>query len=94
MVTDLSDHLPVFQITQGRKNPTNSLKVITCQSYTENNKLKFKELISVTNWNDVIIIDNPDCSYGLFITKFGQIYDTCFPLKEVRLKKKSIMCPG
>ena len=53
----------------------------------------FKNVVSSTDWNDVLgeTITNESCDQ--FIKKFTLIYDDCFPIKVIEIKIKTLLSP-
>ena len=52
-------------------------------------QVTFKNDIANIEWLDVLQADNQDISYDLFITKIKTIYERCFPLSTVKIKRKT-----
>jgi hypothetical protein len=87
LFSDISDHLPIFCIcfesyqTVNRKNDT-----ITVREKKEHNLNKFKEKLSAVNWLELEGFHDPNQSYQTFHSKFTQIYNTSFPIKQIKQK--------
>ena len=45
------------------------------------------------DWNLVTSTNNADAAYEVFLKQFIKLYDDCFPLKTIDIKKKSILSP-
>ena len=52
-----------------------------------------KNIISSTDWNDVLGKTIANESYDQFIKKFSLIYDDCFPIKVKKIKTKNLLSP-
>ena len=53
----------------------------------------FKNILSLTDWNDVLGKTITNESYDQFIKKFSLIYDDCFPIKVIEIKTKNLLSP-
>ena len=53
----------------------------------------FRTKLCNINWSDVLTLKNPNDSYNLFIKILSKIYDEFFPLKTIKVKKKSLLSP-
>ena len=53
----------------------------------------FKNILSLTDWNDVLGKTITNESYDQFIKKFSLIYDDCFPIKVKEIKTKNLLSP-
>ena len=53
----------------------------------------FKNILSSTDWNDVLGKTITNESYDQFIKKFSLIYDDCFPIKVIEIKTKNLLSP-
>ena len=56
-------------------------------------RLNFKNILSLTDWNDVSGKTITNESYDQFIKKFSLIYDDCFPIKVIEIKTKNLLSP-
>ena len=92
--TDISDHFPVFLIDNDT-NTTNFPDTVTKRIRVISNKTKhkFKVKVSEMDWNLVTSTNNADAAYEVFLKQFIKLYDDCFPLKTIDIKKKSILSP-
>ena len=53
----------------------------------------FKHILSLTDWNDVLVKTITNESYDQFIKKFSLIYDEFFPVKVIAIKTKNLLSP-
>ena len=92
--TDLSDHFPVF-IVDRNANITNYPDNIKKQIRTFNDKniIEFKNQLAQTDWSFVIETEEPNLAYETFIKLYLKIYNTCFPLRWITVKRKSFLSP-
>ena len=56
-------------------------------------RLNFKNILSLTDWNDVSGKTITNESYDQYIKKFSLIYDDCFPIKVIEIKTKNLLSP-
>ena len=54
----------------------------------------FKNIVSLTDWNDVLGKTITNESYDQFIKKFSLIYDDCFSIKLIEIKQKISLVLG
>lgn len=91
LITDISDHLPVFYIKNEICQNSN-VKFVNKTYYKRNiteqgiNNLKMK--LSETNWSDIANCSDPDVAYNLFLTRFTSYYNECLPLQCKTTKNK------
>ena len=74
-------------------NFTNSLRffftpTIIFRDKSPKNIEKFKERLGNLNWSTIENCSDPINTYSLFLTKFTDIYNDCFPLKKVSKSSK------
>ena len=87
IIGDISDHLPIFQLTY-----TSCLKPDNCYSRTKRiiNSVSldsFKNELDSINWETKYSIKNPNRQYTYFENKFCVLYDKWFPLRKIKLGK-------
>ena len=87
LLNDLSDHLPIFAITEHEmKNCPeipNSGSHITRKISIKSLEL-FAKKIKSCNWQSTLSKNNPTESYVSFFKEFFKIYDYFFPLKKYK----------
>ena len=76
---DVSDHLPTF-VLFNFKLPTLPHKMIQFRLINEENKRKFKRMLSQTDW-ELIKCQNTDIYAENLVEKINKIYCLAFPLK-------------
>ena len=81
IVSDVSDHFPVFYISSFRTNSLCHTKSSN-RNLSKNNISKFIQIISNTNWNSVLNNDDPEASYNEFLRIFLYHYEHCFPVRK------------
>ena len=58
--------------------------------YDNNSFELFKNKLDCTDWNETAYNVDPNIFYDNFIKRFPEIHNSCFPLKKVTSKNKSI----
>ena len=49
----------------------------------------FKEELGKTNWAEIPGLNDTSCAYEIFVEKYISIYDRCFPLRKMKVKRFS-----
>ena len=91
--TDISDHFPVFIITDAELNKTHKTDFIFKREINSVNLSKFKESLLTINWNDLHSFTDPNIAYDEFLKIFSAHYDSFFPKKKIQIKSKNITSP-
>ena len=78
---DISDHLPIFTITEHETKNPNSGSYTTRKIGKKSLEL-FANKIKSCDWHSTLSKHNPTESYESFFKEFFEIYDNYFPLKE------------
>ena len=94
IINDISDHLPIFAHVFDRNLKVNdtSTKILK-REINETTLAHFRESLSEANWSSYFIDNDPNGFYDSFVTEFSRLYDTCFPLKILNLKRKRPHAP-
>jgi len=79
LLTDISDHLPIFCITANEIN-ISAEENFYSRTYNDTNVNKFKAMLHDIDWNLVKEINDCQKAYTVFHNKFKLCYDKCFPL--------------
>lgn len=86
-VTDLSDHLAIILILpyyhSGKED-----KFIIKRMYSDQNKIKFYELLSNSDWGNVYIATTANKKYNEFFKIISVSFELAFPLKKIKLQNK------
>ena len=80
LVTDISDHFPVFHITSHRNTITP--KVSHKRDFSESNISNFNDKIKRETWESTLNSPDPDTAYNNFTDIFSRHYNSSFPLKR------------
>ena len=93
--TEISDHFPIFLITDPItsseiKNKTTLLYKRTINTATKEN---FKNILARKTWDYIKEIDIPNKAYSKFLYDFSSIYEEAFPKLEIKIKQKNLIDP-
>lgn len=85
LLTDISDHLPVFKIIHINdnmkiKHDTSDQAIPKHRRFTKHNIDTFKSMISGVSWNGILKSHDVNEAYQLFQKLFISVFNTCFPL--------------
>ena len=88
IISDISDHLPIFSIVFGDylRKDSNSFTIRDTRAKRVN---EFRRKLENTNWDFCDQANNakdPNTAYNVFIDKYTGLFDTCFPLKLSKVK--------
>ena len=84
LYTDISDHLPIFYISDNKKT-FDKAKYVTYRDFSSRNVDKFKDKLKNTDWSSVYIESDAQKAYSAFHKLYSNIYYKCFPLKRKKL---------
>lgn len=92
---DISDHLPVVIHYSTKLSQTPAQTKTTRRQYNETSIRDFVTALGNTDWssvcNNFINYDNPTEIYSNFANKFSHLFETHFPLVELKFRKNK--CP-
>lgn len=85
LLTDISDHLPIFQFFLTKTNPQDKSDVrMKCRKFTKKNEEYFVALMEEASWEEVFKNQDAELAYFTFMKTFTSIFDKCFPLQTNR----------
>ena len=88
LFTDISDHFPVFSITD-RFKVKNESKFIKRRNISETTIKAFKNELLSTSWDHITGNNNGPMAFKLFYDQFGEKYEKHFPEKVRKLGYKN-----
>ena len=97
MVSDISDHLPImihFDFESPKRGKPN---LSDSRNFTEDNKNKFCESLSINDWSSVTAAcndGNVNKAYDHFMTIYKKAYDKSFPPNVGTRKNSFLSNPG
>ena len=86
LISDLSDHLPVFQILSNLKIPKPKMISYKKREGTKENIDKLRNAIQNISWEYLGNFNDVDDAYSNFQETFLSIYNTCIPEKNYSKK--------
>ena len=91
--TDISDHFPVFLITESELNKTSENEFVFKRKISDVKLREFKEALAYIDWNSVLNYNDPNSAYNEFLKIVMKHYDTFFPIKRIQIKTKNFSSP-
>ena len=91
--TDISDHFPVFVITETDVSKTQKSNFTFKRNINDLNLREFNEKLLSVDWTSVFQNTDPNTAYDDLKKKILLHYETCFPKKKVQIKLKNILSP-
>ena len=100
LVADISDHLPIFCISQkqvvNKNNQVDFEYTFRKRDLCEANIIHFVDKISKVKW--IVPNKNADHGYNCFLQQFLECYNECFSIKDIKsrktLQKKTLVHKG
>ena len=89
IITDVSDHFGTFCIFEEKIKQEKKGK-IRVRSFSLINMAKFRNLLSVTDFDHVSEIESPDDAYQEFLRIYDLAFEESFPLREIHVNSKYI----
>ena len=86
MVTDITDHYPIFHITHSLENLTAPEEYYMTRKMNVQNYDKFKKAVSQFDWSNVMNDNSCKNAFTLFYDNIKSMYDNAFP--RVKIKRK------
>ena len=85
LVTDVTDHYPVFHIHRTPKDKETEVYFIK-RIYSTKNKQAFLESIAETDWSEIYSVMSTETAFNAFHDKLMKLLNKCFP--KIRVKEK------
>ena len=92
LFTDISDHLPIFFIhfDSSFSAPTETALV---RDINQVNTAKFLSQLVTIDWSQFVTLDDTNNAYNSFLKQYSKIYDSCFPMKKVKVSNYRLSKP-
>ena len=90
LVTDVSDHYPVFASSSIRASECMDAKTITYRPFSESNRNAFREHILTLNWESVYECNDAQVAYDKFHSILSDVYNQHFPIKTRSATKSDL----
>ena len=85
LVTDVTDHYPVFHIHRIPKDKETEVYFIK-RIYSMKRKQAFLESIAETDWSEIYSVTSTETAFNAFHDKLMKLLNKCFP--KISVKKK------
>ena len=85
LVTDISDHFPIFHINYLYISDEIDSVIIT-RVFNEKNKRAYRDTIASINWDEIYSGGDTQSSFDFLHNKLMSIHDKCFPKTKIRKK--------
>ena len=86
LICDISDHFPIFHITNKMSSNITSDKYITSRNYSYRNKMSFQNDVSVLDWSEIYTKSDTQTAFTLFHTKIMALFNKHFPKRKQKIK--------
>lgn len=88
LISDISDHLPVFYISDNRLIEPCKKKFLfkTYRDTNEYNVQHFSQSLAEFDWQDLNLNNNANVTYDNFLNIFTSLYNDCFPIVTKKIK--------
>jgi len=90
-ICDISDHFPIYCIINKSINNSRKDTFISKRVFNDDGLLKIAHILQNTNWD--FYNKNANECYNYFIDIFLDAYDSCFPVKQIKIKHKCNNAP-
>ena len=84
LMTDLSDHLPIFSLIPCTRNIIAYETAHICRVYSQRSRHRFTDQLKMLNWDLVTSTHDTEQALSLFSEHFQEIHDNCFPFKQLK----------
>ena len=90
ILSDISDHFPVFYIRYLKEQPkSKNTQTIKIRKMDENSKIKFKNLLDNTNWENIVNNYEPASAFDNFFDKINNCFESAFPERNFKPSNKN-----
>ena len=86
---EISDHFPVFAICPKKVVFNENKEFIYRRSLSRQNCEKFISILSEFDWDLLLREQNPQSAFTLFHKQITMFYNTCFPIKRIKIGYKT-----
>ena len=88
LYTDISDHFPIFVIDVKKPISKEEQFVIT-RIYAQNNIKSFQDKLREIDYSSIFNCSEPQEAFTMFHSIYKSIYDSCFPLRRIKLNYRN-----
>ena len=88
IINDISDHLPIFQITEYIHNKCSNVTYNNRRIVNQHNINVLMNELNETNWNKILNSEDVNVMYNTFTEKLTKIYNTTCPIVKQKIVNK------
>ena len=88
----ISDHLPIF-LNISISSKSQIFHNIKFRLFNHWNKQKFRNKISIINWDNILNNDDVNSNFDAFLSNIKHIYNECFPIVTKTISEKRLNSP-
>ena len=92
-LNDISDHLLIFSRILYNNSTSDKDKYVFFREKNARNPGAFKDELGKINWAEMPGLNELSCPYEIFVGKYTTIYDKCFPLRKMKVKRFNLRKP-
>ena len=89
IASDVSDHCPIFCSTPFSIRNNDSDKYISKRTFNDNSRARFSNMLEQIDWNQSLHESECQSAFTSFYNEYKRCFDTCFPLRRVKLGYKN-----
>ena len=82
LITDISDHLPIFSISSGHIRTNQRQESLFVRDKREQNILNFLDKLDCINWSNLGGYNDPKIFFSKFLERYTKAYEEYFPLRN------------
>ena len=86
--SDITDHYPIFHISHDHLSYSEN-HYIKRRISSPDNIMKFSNTLNEHNWDHVLSNEDPQSAYSAFMKDYVDIYNSCFPIKNIKIGYKT-----
>jgi hypothetical protein len=86
LLSNISDHLPIFFNTDHVKLDTKHKNIVT-RDFSENNIQRFATQLAMCDWTPISNCNDPEIAFNLFTDQFNHVHTQFFNPKTIRFNK-------
>ena len=87
LVSDISDHFPVFHFLPCKRYQNNDPKTFTAHNFSKRNLDNFHVALSNINWDSMYESTNAQNAFDIFEDNFLTLYNMYFPQNKVKFNR-------
>lgn len=93
LLTDISDHLPIFSILETNLPHTKAVPYYYKRNNSRDNLHRFVDSLKLFNWTPILNTTDPNSAYALFQDNLNTLYNQHVPIVKVKTHKHQARKP-